>query len=55
MKEKMETCFNMTLYQSYIIENCLIKAWWQLIHDVQNDHEQVREKYFRWEEVINHF
>lgn len=35
------------LYKPYVIETCLIKGWWQLIHDVQNDHEQPHEKYLR--------
>lgn len=25
------------LYKPHVIENRLIKVWWQLIHDIQND------------------
>lgn len=44
-----------TLHKSCIIESHFIKAWWQLIYDIQNDHEQLHEEYLRGENVINHF
>lgn len=43
------------LSKSCIIENCLMKAGWQLIHDIPNDREQLHEEYLREENVTNHF
>lgn len=35
------------LHKSCVIKNCFTKAWWQLIYDVQNGHEQLYEEYSR--------